>query len=271
MTADQSSTTSNQQPGTGNSSAEESFHVPAPMFQNLAAILFDLDGTLIETDNRWARIAAEKLAPLQCVIPRLDPVALGRKLVMASEAPVNYLMSFLEHLGLGSGFFGLTDLVRRSRGVATRDSAVLVQGTLELLGTLWKQYKMAVVTTRARPEARSFIERAGLQHYLPVVVTRQDVVCMKPNPEPVHKAASWLGVAAERCLMVGDTAMDVYAARRAGAYAVGVLSGFGERRELEQAGAHLVLDYAAQLLDYLPLPGQASEAESEVSATTVES
>ena len=230
-----------------------------PVFQDVDAILFDLDGTLIETDNRWARIAAERLAPLRRVLPRLDPEAWGRRLVMASEPPANYAMSLLEHLGLGSSFLGLADLVRRSKGVATRDSAVLVQGTMELLEALQQQYRMAVVTTRARAEAQAFVERAGLKRFFRVMITRQDVWHMKPHPEPIRRAAARLGVAVERCLMVGDTAMDIRAARRAGAYAVGVLSGFGEQRELERAGAHLILDYAVQLSGFLPLAGQIPE------------
>ena len=230
-----------------------------PIFQDVDAVLFDLDGTLIETDNRWARIAAERLASLRRILPRLDPEALGRRLVMASESPVNYAMSLLEHLGLGSSFLGLADLVRRSKGVATRDSAVLVQGTMELLEALQQQYRMAVVTTRARAEAQAFVERAGLKRFFRVMITRQDVWHMKPHPEPIRRAAARLGVAVERCLMVGDTAMDIRAARRAGAYAVGVLSGFGEQRELEHAGAHLILDYAVQLSGFLPLAGQIPE------------
>jgi phosphoglycolate phosphatase len=110
---------------------------------------------------------------------------------------------------------------------------------------------MAVVTTRARPEAESFIAQLNLAHYFPVVVTRGDVLRMKPHPEPVTKAAEMLGVLPERCLMVGDTTMDMRAGRRAGAYTVGVLSGFGERDELTCAGADVILDRAEEILEML--------------------
>ena len=224
---------------------------------SIEAILFDLDGTLVETDNRWAKIVAEKLAPLRRVSPGLDTDALGRKLVMAIETPGNYFVSLFEHLGLGSGFFGLADRLRRSKGLATREGSVLVEGSMALLEALDGRYKMAIVTTRARPEAHAFVKHARgvptatVGRFFSAVVTRQDVIRMKPHPEPVLKAASLLGVVPERCLMVGDTSVDIRSARRAGAYAVGVLSGFGERGELERAGAHLILDRAVQLLEYL--------------------
>ena len=222
-----------------------------PWLDTIEAVLFDLDGTLIETDNRWASIFARRLEPLKRVAPRLDTAALGRSLVMAVETPANYAVTLVEHLGLGSSFFGLADRVRRSKGIATKEAAALVEGSEALLEYLQPRYKLAVVTTRARPEASAFVALAGLERFFPIVVTREDVWRMKPHPAPIRKAAAMLGVAPERCLMVGDTTMDILAARRAGAYALGVLSGFGERRELERAGAHIILDRAALLLGLL--------------------
>ena len=220
--------------------------------ESIEAILFDLDGTLIETDNRWAKNIAVKLDPLKRVFPRLNTERLGRKLVMAAESPVNYMMSFFEHLGVGSSFFGLADRVRKSKGLATREAAQLVEGSEALLKALQGRYKMAIVTTRARPETQVFLKGMQGERFFSAVVTRQDVLRMKPNSEPVRKAASLLGVAPERCLMIGDTAMDMRSARRAGAYAVGVLSGFGERRELERSGAQLILGRRGECYIFLP-------------------
>lgn len=222
------------------------------LFDGVEAVLLDLDGTLIETDNRWAATVSAKLAFLKRILPQADTDALGRSLVMAIETPANYAMSLSEHLGLGSSFLGLADRLRRSKGVATTKHSELVSGTIDLLDAIQDRYALAVVTTRARREAYAFIERANLSPYFRAVVTRQETWRMKPHPAPVLKAASLLAVAPSRCVMVGDTTMDVRAACRAGAYAVGVTSGFGTRAELDRAGAHLVLDRAAQLLEYLP-------------------
>ncbi|MHB1295917.1 MAG: HAD family hydrolase [Anaerolineae bacterium] len=233
------------------------------------AVLLDLDGTLVETDNRWATVLAAKLQPLRRIFPRLDCDSVGRRVVMGIETPANYAISLVEHLGLGGSFFGLADRVRRSKGLATRGAAQLVEGTIPLLQALKSRYALAVVTTRARPEAYAFLTQAGLNGYFQAVITRQDVLRLKPHPEPVRKAAALLGVKPEQCVMVGDTTMDVHSARRAGALAVGVLSGFGERAELERAGSDLILERADALLRYLTEPSELP-ASREPSAGRIE-
>ncbi len=240
----------------GERSGDRTVH-PGPqeattLLDGVQAILFDLDGTLIMSSNLWAAGLSNKLEPLRKILPRLDTMALSRRLVMAIEMPSNYLVSAVEHLGLSLNPFGLADRLRRSKGLATRESAPLIDGTIPLLEQLCPRFKMAIVTTRARPETQAFIEHASLGCYFETVITRQDVLFMKPHPEPVRKAANQLGVSPANCVMVGDTAMDIRAARRAGAYAVGVLTGLCVREELEQAGAHLILQRAAELLQYLP-------------------
>jgi len=223
-----------------------------PSLQRIEAVLLDLDGTLVETDNRWAAQLAEKLEPLKRLFKRLDTEALARSLVMSVEMPANYGVSVMERLGLSKVMQGLADRVRRSKGLATQRESETVEGTQRLLDALNARYKLAVVTTRARPEAHAFIDALGLRDYFPVIITRQDVFRMKPHPDPVLRAAEGLGVPPDRCAMVGDTTMDVRAARRAGAYAVAVLSGFGSRRELERAKPHLILNTAVELLEHLP-------------------
>jgi len=220
----------------------------------IEAILLDLDGTLVVTDDRWTRALAQRLAPLRRLFPKLDTRLLGRRLLTVVETPMNYFLSMLEHLGLGSGFFGLADRLRRSKGLATQGGPALIEGTQPLLRALSRRYKLAVVTTRGRAEAQAFIKQTDLQGFFSVVITRRDVLLMKPHPGPVRKAAEKLGVAPNRCLLVGDTDADIRSARRAGAYAVGVLSGVAVQGELERAGAHLILLRAYDLLNHLPAP-----------------
>jgi len=216
-------------------------------FSSVRAILFDLDGTLIATSNRWGNLLGDALARLPLLPSRWDGHSIGRRVVMAAEMPMNYAVASLERLRLDRAMQGLADRVRRSRGVATHGSSVVLDGAAEAVRALAPHYRLAVVTTRARREAYAILDRSGLHSLFSVVVTRQDVCLMKPHPQPILRAAARLGVPPAECAMVGDAATDMRAARSAGALAVGVLTGMATREELERAGAQWVLARVADL------------------------
>jgi len=166
-----------------------------------------------------------------------------------------YFLLLLEHLGINSSFFGLADRIRSSKGLATRATSTLIPGSVELLERLRQEYVLAVVTTRQRSEAEAFLAAADIGRYFEVIITRSDCWHIKPHPDPIRKAALLLGIKPDECLMIGDTVLDMRSARRAGARAVGVLTGYDEREELTRAGAEVVLNNASQLLTYLAKTG----------------
>jgi phosphoglycolate phosphatase-like HAD superfamily hydrolase len=115
-------------------------------------------------------------------------------------------------------------------------------------------YRLGLVTTRGQRDVLAFLEQHGLTSVFDVVVTRESTRRLKPHPSPVLLAARQLGLPVQACVMVGDTVVDVRAARAAGAWSVAVLCGFGERKELENEGAHVVLDSTAQIINLCCLP-----------------
>lgn len=211
--------------------------------ERIAALLFDLDGTLLDSDDQAVDMLAHRLA-LFC--PRSSQ-RLARRLVMALERPGNDLFTLLDALGLDQPLTRLAHRLSRWRGLRSADNFRLVPGADEALHHLAGRYRLAVVTTRGRREAEAFLEQFALRPLFEVVVTRETTRRVKPHPAPILHAAQTLGLPPERCVMVGDTVVDVRSARRAGAWAAAVLCGFGEREELEQAGAHWILPSPAEL------------------------
>ncbi len=211
------------------------------------AVLFDLDGTLMDTDDQAVEALARRLQRLRWPHPHRT----ARRLIMASETPGNVLMTLLDVLGLDAPLAAFTDRLRRWRGLRTRADFHIIAGAEEMLAELNGRYRLAVVTTRGLGEAEPFLVQHDLRGIFDTLVTRESTWRLKPHPAPIRHAARLLEVPVERCVMVGDTTVDVKSARRAGAWAVAVLCGFGEREELERAGAHIVLEHISYLSSLL--------------------
>jgi predicted PurR-regulated permease PerM/phosphoglycolate phosphatase-like HAD superfamily hydrolase len=215
------------------------------------AILFDLDGTLIETDDEAVEAWTRRLQPLRWFLPRRDPAGAARHMLMACEGPANSLLTFLDRIGLDDDVLNLADRLRRMRGLPNPSDFRPVDGVSEMVHDLSRRYHLAIVTTRCRHDAEAFLAQQELTDLIQIVAGREDTRRIKPHPGPILYAAGRLGVPAERCLVVGDTTVDVEAAQAAGARSAGVLCGFGTEGELERAGAHLILKTTSDLKDWL--------------------
>jgi phosphoglycolate phosphatase len=210
---------------------------------NIQAILFDLDGTLMDTDDQSVEQLAQRLQKLRWRKPR----QIARRFVMFAETPGNALLTLLDTLGLDAPLRNFSDRLLAWRGLRARANFRIMAGVRDMLPALSKDYKLALVTTRTRRDAEAFVRQYSLQELFGIVVTSESTWRLKPHPAPIQYAAKQLGVPVEQCVMVGDTTVDVKSACRAQARAVAVLCGFGERKELERAGAEVILDHTAQL------------------------
>jgi predicted PurR-regulated permease PerM/phosphoglycolate phosphatase-like HAD superfamily hydrolase len=215
------------------------------------AIFFDLDGTLVETDDAAVVALAQRLRPLRRLLPNRDPTPAARHIVMALEGPANSFLTLMDRLGLDDNVLGLGDRVRRMRGVHTPAHFRPVDGIGMMLRDLSSRYHLGIVTTRSCREVKAFVDKQELGDLFQVIAGREDTWRIKPHPSPVLYAAEQLNVAAERCLMVGDTPVDIQAAQAAGAWSVGVLCGFGQEEELKRAGAHVVLRTTSELANWM--------------------
>jgi phosphoglycolate phosphatase len=210
------------------------------------AVLFDMDGTMVDTDNADVSKWAARLAHLYDDRDRAAAVA--RKLVMAKETPGNFVFGLLDRVGL-DGVAVRVALALTGGGGEAKVPAI--QGVPGLVDALAERYKLGVVSTRTEAEQARMLGDIHIRDYFGAFVGRDSTWRIKPHPQPVLKACATLKVQPGRVVMVGDTTVDVRSARQAGAYSVAVLCGYGERDELERAGAHLILDTTAQLHDLL--------------------
>lgn len=217
----------------------------------IEAVLFDLDGTLIDTDDQQTEALARRLKGISRLLPNRDSEQAARRIIRKAEGPVNTILTALDVVGLDDEVLELGDRLRRLRGERTIVNFRTVPGAAETLRALDGHYRLGIITTRGKRDAEAFLAKYQLTDLFEVVVTRESTPRLKPHPQPVCHAAETLGLTPERCVMVGDTTVDIEAAKRAGARAIGVLCGFGEQEELQTAGADLILNSTAELADWL--------------------
>ncbi len=218
----------------------------------MQAILFDIDGTLSDSDDKLARRFQKILRPLDFLVRSQPSSRIARWLVMFSESPGNKILEIADRLHLDGILARFLD--RRATAKNAQRSALdypIIPGVDAMLAAVGERYPLAVVSARNEVTTRYFLHVNGLERYFRVVVTSQTCARTKPFPDPLHFAAQFLGVPVEACLMVGDTVTDVRAALAAGAQSLSVLCGFGAEKELRESGTQAVLPCTADLAEFL--------------------
>jgi phosphoglycolate phosphatase len=219
----------------------------------LQAVLFDLDGTLLDTvadiEAALTRALAEQSLPplpqaqVRTLIGRGVPVLIQRvaaSLAAAGERPdgAALLASFQRHYQ----WIHQQDELRTCAYPGV--SAGLAQ--LHDLGL-----RLAVVTNKPHPAAVAVLARCDLARWINVVIGGDPGVPPKPHPQPLLAACRQLGVAPARAVMVGDSMVDVLAARAAGVAVVCVPYGYNEGADPRELPCDLLVegigDFAALL------------------------
>jgi HAD superfamily hydrolase (TIGR01509 family) len=215
------------------------------------AILFDLDGTLADTDDEYIRRLARWTRPLHILFPRRDPAPFLRWAVMTAESPMNTLMTIPDWMGIDDKLVAVMNWFSDLWPRAHAGRFAIMPGVESLLEQLSQRYPLALVTARPARSTNDFLAQFDLGKFFRAVASAQTAPHTKPYPDPVHWCARALGVSVENCVMAGDTTVDILAGKRAGAQTIGLLCGFGQRDELERAGADLVLEHTTRLADVL--------------------
>lgn len=211
------------------------------------ALLFDLDGTLV--DSVYQHVGAWHDALTACGIP-LSVWRIHRKIGMSGGLFVRGLMRELGReldpdVALELRTLHAAAYARRFEGVVPLPGARELLATLTQLGVPW-----AIATSGGRDVAGRTLALLDVPAHVPVV-TRDEVSHAKPDPDLFLRAAEKLGVAIEHSIVVGDSVWDLLAARRAGALGVGLLSGGYGFDELQSGGAYRVYEDPADLLRHL--------------------
>lgn len=232
--------------------------------QPLEAVLFDLDGTLLDTAADIALALNRTIAEygwspaaqndVRRMIGRGSPIliqrtaaAQGRALDDASQAAM--VERFFHHYG--------------ALQETNEFDAVPYPGAREALRCLHEAgLRIGVVTNKQQRFARGLLERLDLIAWVGLVVGGDSCERRKPDPQPLLFACERLGVTPARTLMVGDSINDVTAARGANIPVVCVPYGYNEGQDPRELPCDAIIDTLADLPGLL-MPGARASREAK--------
>ncbi len=213
-----------------------------------SAVLFDLDGTLLDTLADIAHSANDALEGL--------------------GFPTHEIASYRLFVGEG-----LRMLFRRALPAESRTEAAIdrcAEGFREAYGRQWnvrtrpydgipdlldaltaRGTRMAVLSNKPDLFTKRCVDEYLPQYPFQMVLGHRDGVPRKPDPAGANEILDALDVRPEQAAYLGDSATDMKTALGVGAYAVGALWGFRSRDELQENGAEAVISHPMELLDLL--------------------
>jgi HAD superfamily hydrolase (TIGR01509 family) len=209
----------------------------------MPALIFDLDGTLVDTV--YAHVFAWQRALARCGLS-IDGWRIHRRIGMSGGL---FTRAVARELGRE-----LTDQeaeeIQHAHGELFREllpERRPLPGAADLLAHLRDDgVTHGIATSGRRPEIDASLAALGVPGDT-VVVERGDVARAKPEPDLFVECARRLGAGARECYVIGDAVWDLLAARRAGMLSIGLLTGGYGADELERAGAYRVYRDAAEL------------------------
>ncbi|MGG4550756.1 pyrophosphatase PpaX [Paenibacillus humicus] len=200
---------------------------------NIDTVLFDLDGTIVDTN--------------ELIIASFQHVLDKHKQPRTREQIIPYMgMTLEQQFQAFSGWEDVAELVTDYRSFNTMHHDTMVKGfphVDEVVSTLKeKGMKLGIVTTKIRPSTMRVLEMFDLLKYMDAIVTVQDVTHPKPHPEPVLTAIQQLNADPKRTLMVGDSPADIKSAQAAGALSAAVAWSLKGAEELKKYNPDYILE-----------------------------
>jgi phosphoglycolate phosphatase len=200
-------------------------------------ILFDLDGTLIDSTDAIVSTFYYSFEKMNFEFKGNDE---------SIKELIGYPLDIMyEQLGVPKiRAFDFVDVYKERYRVISKAQTLLLEDAIASLQLAKTFARLSVVTTKTGAYTIPLLEHMNIDHYFEHITGREHVENPKPHPEPILRTLDLMKVTPSNSniWMIGDTKLDLIAAKSAGVFSVGVLCGYGQENELKQYTKNIVFN-----------------------------
>jgi len=210
------------------------------------AVVFDLDGTLLDTLDDLAdsmnSVLKKNGYPVHDTEAYKSFIGNGMRALVIRAFPEN----MRDDVNVDIGLADMRDEYSRRWSNKTRPYNGMIE-TLEKLSD--KNLKLCVLSNKADEFTKLMIKKFFPSQKFSLVYGERPGIPKKPDPQGALEIAHKLGIMPSECLYLGDSGVDMQTAVSAGMYPVGVLWGFRKAEELVSNGARILVAEPSAILD----------------------
>ncbi|MGE4382154.1 MAG: HAD family hydrolase [Arcobacter sp.] len=190
-------------------------------------ILFDLDGTLIDSTDAIVSTFKHSFDEMDF---NFEGTEQDIKNLIGYPLDIMY-----KNLGVDeSKVWDFVDSYKNRYRIISKEQTTLLENAYEAVELASKIARVSVVTTKTRMYTIPLLDHFNITHFFEIITGRENVQNPKPHPEPILVTLKQMNYDKNRddVWMIGDTKLDLIAAREANINSIGVLCGYGEKEEL---------------------------------------
>lgn len=222
-------------------------------FTNKEVLIFDLDGTLVDSVPDLALSINQMLAKLNMATYPIETIRswVGNGAAVLTQRALSGSIDICPDLDQSLAEKALSiflDYYNQNVCVGTCLYPHVKQ-SLEKLNE--NGFRLAIVTNKPKPFVQPILEKFGIQDLFELVIGGECLPRRKPDPIQLEYTCEKLSVEASRCVMIGDSKNDIFAAKAANMESIGLTYGYNHGEDIKSQGASMVFDDFADIVSSL--------------------